>query len=632
MYILQTLDLSAIDVSIPECLYFRSRSRESWQHRKNEGVRRACTIAERNDDLEFSTFFGAFSLTTWCGTAGLDEITIEADIDGTCTLRVLQENGMEPRTVLWEGDVHGSAGAPTRITLSGLKGRQGILYPQLEWAGAAFVIRGLRYYTSVPPRRDVALAIIMPTFRREQYVRTNMSIISERVIAKLGNRRVGLFVIDNGKTLGTAAPAGVKIIPNGNYGGAGGFSRGVIAAMESRAGFTHVLFCDDDVMIDPESFCRLYSLLGYVDEKTIVGGGMINMNDRARLHELGAYTHAMQITMRKHALDLADVPSLTKYDRVEAMNYFGWWFFSCPLDAFQKEGMPLPVFVRSDDQEFCVRLLSRGWKVTTLLGCAIWHEEFHKKDAPIMDYYIIRNGFAAALLREERFSKWRAAATVYRLVSAALLSYRYEHAEYLMQGARDALKGPAFLASLDPSEFHAQMSKKQTEVMKPVGPTIYASEKYCPPIRPSRWKKLLVALTLNGHLLPKTAMRDDETVFAPGWAIEHLHSHRLEAIFRRPTVLYCEPTLAQGILCRIDRKRFFQLYADLGRLVLRMLSEYDAVRRSWREEEGYLTSLSFWRRHLRLGDEGPANEAMVARIETSRERKTLATSSQKPAA
>lgn len=629
MYTLQTLDLSNLDVNIPECLYFRSRCREAWQYRKNEGVRRITRPSDRCSDLEFSTFFGALSLTTWCGSVGLDEITIEFDLDGACLLRVWQENGMEPRTVLWEGELHGNKGAPVKVALSGLKGRLGVLYPQLEETGTSFTVHSLRYRTDTPPAKDVTLAIIMPTFRREQYVRTNMRLISEGVIAKLGEKRVRLFVVDNGKTLGTTAPRGVKIIPNGNYGGAGGFSRGVIEAMNSPSAFTHVLFCDDDVMMNAESVCRLHALLGYLGNKTIVGGGMINMSDRCRLHELGAHTRSMRITMRKHALDLADVQSLTRYDRVEAMNYFGWWFFSCPMEAFYSEGMPLPVFVRSDDQEFCVRLLSKGWKTATLLGCAVWHEEFHKKDAPIMDYYIARNGLAAAWLREDRFNKWRMLSAIFRMVKDALLSYRYEHAEYLMRGMSDAMKGPEFLMSLDPSEFHAKMSRSQTEIMKPVTHATFVSEKYCPHVSTSRWRGLLVTLTLNGHLLPRWALKNDETVFSPGWAIEHLHSHRFAAIFRKPTVLYCEPTLAQGILCRLDRKRFFQLSAEFLRLAYRMFSNYDSVRRNWREGEGRLTSLSFWRSHLRLeADDQQAAHDVVTRIEAGRERKAL----QKPAA
>ena len=56
-----------------------------------------------------------------------------------------------------------------------------------------------------------------------------------------------MFVVDNGRTLDAEGLSDdlITVIPNENVGGAGGFARGMIAALESDEDFTHVLLMDD---------------------------------------------------------------------------------------------------------------------------------------------------------------------------------------------------------------------------------------------------------------------------------------------------------------------------------------------------------------------------------------------------
>ncbi|MCX8013450.1 MAG: glycosyltransferase, partial [Rectinema sp.] len=108
--------------------------------------------------------------------------------------------------------------------------------------------------TVTPPSFSPQIGVIMPASRRETYV---VDSIEKFLAWRQENPQpdLTLFVIDNGRTLQQSATNGnVRIISNRNVGGAGGFARGLLEA--EAAGCTHVIFCDDDVIIEPEAFAR----------------------------------------------------------------------------------------------------------------------------------------------------------------------------------------------------------------------------------------------------------------------------------------------------------------------------------------------------------------------------------------
>ena len=127
------------------------------------------------------------------------------------------------------------------------------------------------------------------TYKREQYVLRNMNTLSRWMKAneafKTDNAQntgstpeasghIHVFIIDNGKSLGDckeftdliASTNNIEVIPNDNSGGAGGFSRGMIEAMNRREelSLTHLLMMDDDAVFDPDLFTRLYGFLSFL--------------------------------------------------------------------------------------------------------------------------------------------------------------------------------------------------------------------------------------------------------------------------------------------------------------------------------------------------------------------------------
>lgn len=139
----------------------------------------------------------------------------------------------------------------------------------------------------------VRIAAVVCTYKRESYVLRNLKQITA-FLAKPENQdlRLCYWLIDNGRTLtehdeirelAKSYPDVIRIIPNSNTGGAGGFTRGMMEAIREKEalGLTHVLLMDDDAVFDPELFVRAYGFLRGRKEwwKNIALGGSLWRED-----------------------------------------------------------------------------------------------------------------------------------------------------------------------------------------------------------------------------------------------------------------------------------------------------------------------------------------------------------------
>lgn len=578
-------------VGVSEALFFRAEPRREWLLDARGGA----GTSHAGASLAFGTFFGGLSLTTWCGPAGLDEITIELQLRGRCTVEIYADNGYEEPQLLRQQRVTSEGGA-VHLAFSGLRARRGVLYPVLRLQpGDSLDLHAVRYWTPTPPPRQVRLAIVMPTFKRDAYVRQNVQRIAAGLLAH-EPRRCKLFVIDNAESLQLDPVQGVELVRNPNFGGSGGFARGLLEVERDPEPFTHALFCDDDVTVDPLAIQRVLALAGYLEQDCVVAGGMLKMGKQNMLHEKSANVVGMYFSSNRSNDDLTKAQAVARYDESTYSTFCGWWFVCYPLRAAPQGFMPFPFFVGWDDVEMGLRCDERKLRTVTLLGVAIWHEEFEKKDVNWRWYYHSRNGLVTAALYE---SGTRALRQSWIEIMTALLTYRYERAEYMIDGLLAVAEGPEALRSIGADQRHRELLERQhqpfTDVSREVIP-----DRYLKPLKPSRLRKLLTRLTMNGHLLPRALFKSAERPSHPGWVVENLHSRSLVRIFRSPKVVYYEPTSGKGMVCTVDHARYYRL---LGRLLRRWLAlrlRWSAVREGWRAEHAHLTSAGFWRDYLGL--------------------------------
>lgn len=130
---------------------------------------------------------------------------------------------------------------------------------------------------------DVELVLSTTTFKKEAFIERNIGLVKEQIVESADPiaEHFHMYVMDNGRTLDAEKLTSdrITVIPNDNVGGAGGFTRGMITAMEQDPKATNILLMDDDVAVSPESIKRTYNLLRILKEEhreDMISGAMLN--------------------------------------------------------------------------------------------------------------------------------------------------------------------------------------------------------------------------------------------------------------------------------------------------------------------------------------------------------------------
>jgi galactofuranosylgalactofuranosylrhamnosyl-N-acetylglucosaminyl-diphospho-decaprenol beta-1,5/1,6-galactofuranosyltransferase len=446
------------------------------------------------------------------------------------------------------------------------------------------------WVTTAPPRRTPDLMLSVTTFRREEAARRTVDRFRRFRTESALRDHVRMLVVDNGRSLTVGAGDGVEIIENENLGGAGGFTRGLLAAQETGA--THCLFMDDDATIQMEAISRTWWFLAYaLDPRTTVAGGMIDAVHRWRLAEAGA-TFELGCRPRFGGLDLRDRDLVfeMEYETTDPGPgdlYGGWWFFAFPVDRVQY--LPFPFFVRGDDVSFS---LANDFSVVTLPGVASVQESFTDKASPLNWYLDFRSHLAHHLsLPDKRRSWWQLQRMVFDFYTRTVRRFHYDSLAAVNLAFEDVLAGPGFF------DRNADMAQRRADLKAMT--TTEAWQEVSPPpkaraVRLPRPLRALMRMTLNGHLLP---IGDDVglglTLVAP-----YREDFRKAYGASRITYLSADETKAYTV--RRDSRRFWHESRRLLRNTLRLRRSYRRTLRQWHTGYGRLTSHEYWERKLGL--------------------------------
>ena len=458
----------------------------------------------RRERVDLITFFNAFSHRKWTKVTGLRDLSLR--LTGVGSARV------EIKTVYPNGDsqiifggVISLVNEPIEIPL-GNPGQIGgeLIGIEIIALSEDAVLASASWITREPPRREVRIAAVITTFRREIAAETAIKRFSSETIPGLPAGVLQLFVVDNGHSLSKPPPPGVRIISNQNLGGAGGFTRGLIEAQDSGY-FSHVLFMDDDASCESESVWRTVALLSRMgDERASISGAMLLADDPCLQFEKGAFldckgSNPYPLNALCNNKNLSSKIQLVHNDYFEMANYGGWWFFAFPIAAIEK--LPFPFFVRGDDVDFSI---SNKLPIVTLNGIASWCDSFAYKANPVTDYLANRSIVALAFMHASGRGQLKALFIVFKI--AIKLGFRFDYAGMaaVVDGLKDAGKGPVYFGN-NPAPLVALSRVKQrinsTKVqfadlvnLRPVHrPTVLV------------WR-IVACVTLGGHLLPNWIM------------------------------------------------------------------------------------------------------------------------------
>ncbi|WP_022868135.1 glycosyltransferase family 2 protein [Schaalia vaccimaxillae] len=173
----------------------------------------------------------------------------------------------------------------------------------------------------------------------------------------------------------------VRLITQANFGGSGGYARGMI---ESLALPDHaVLLSDDDAFLPAESLRRMrvyQALAAQRSKRTIMGTPVLDVDEPTRLQICAEYvrdrdffwTKADALTTPRSTLE--DPAALVDaLERHHQPNYTGWWGCLLPPGTVNEVGLPAPFFLKWDDAEYGLRAHRLGYDIEVLPGTGVWH-------------------------------------------------------------------------------------------------------------------------------------------------------------------------------------------------------------------------------------------------------------------
>ena len=455
--------------------------------------------------------------------------------------------------------------------------------------------------------KDVTLCLATTTCHKEQFITHNMELLQKEILEADDDMKNHFYVhvIDNGETLDAEALSGwhMTVHPNHNTGGAGGFTRGMIEALENAPKATHVLLMDDDVVMLPESIRRTYQLLQVVKpaySDAIIGGAMLRYEEMNMQHEdIGTVFRPSNLGLRplKPALNQRDLFA-NLYNEGKhygsIYQYQAWWYCCIPIKVVEENRLPLPIFIRCDDVEYGLRCKKH---IITMNGICVWHMAFVNKYNLAMDrYQIIRNLLidrAVGSISDE-MDLDRYAMLCFR---SELLKYNYNGAEICLKALKDYMKGPRFLEKDQGEKIlkeNVQMNEKFVPLEEFKLTEFYPEETYWDVPR-KRLDTLWYRITFNGQRF---------------WPTSWLKESWLPVLFndvyqpakytKRRNIFVVNPELKIATNRLIDKKKYKRLKKDWDATFKYYKKHKQEIEKEYKDAFPYLTSKEFWKKYLEI--------------------------------
>lgn len=602
---LQNLLFPSTETCTEEGMYFRRTGKaEFFWHT-------ARVKLHKGDALHFDTYFNGFSAEKWRKYTGISEVYLTVKLKGTVRVTLFRKEkiGTAIETE-FTGDHLCHAEEETEYSFpfrcASANGMYGF---SLSCENKSAEFYGGYYSAGIPEGniRRVKIAANICTYRRERFLENNLALLNRRFLENPDSELCGsleVFVSDNAGTLEREKLSSDKIhlFGNKNTGGAGGFTRGLmeIARVKEERGFTHALLLDDDVLIEPESIFRTFTLLSCLKEEyadVFVGGAMLRLDRRNIQVEAGAAWNGGEIISFKGGLNLVDCDACLYNELEENAQFNAWWYCAFPIDIVTEDNLPLPLFIRGDDVEYGLRNMKR---LILMNGICVWHEPFEKKHSSFLFYYILRNRLIDNALHGMALPVGQLASLLQTQVMEQVRLYRYKNARLLLRGVEDFLRGVDWLAQQDGEELHKEIMAEgyrlqYLEDLEDRCPFLYPL--YEDSVRagnPTTLKyRLLRKYTVNGIFhLPSSGERPYN--IAPAEGAKDINVYRTDKVLnydyasRKGFVTYKSPEEAAEVIRRLKR------------LCKRLTLDYDRAVRDFQENGKRLMSRKFWESYLEL--------------------------------
>lgn len=561
------------------------------------------------ETLSLGTYCNAFSIGKWRKYTNLDNLSLRLEYDGKAEIKGYHALGSrEIQGTLGNGHKQrflvGSCTCrelPVEIqeTEKGCRicftelPEDGILYVTLRDCGG-LKLHGGAYETESVKCNEVNLALGICTYRREDYVKKNVTSVIREAIENPDSplyEHLEVFISDNGQTLAKDLFANRKIhiFPNKNAGGAGGFTRTMMEAFLRRedSPFTHIILMDDDIVLDYRVLERTYHFLEHVKEECrdmMLGGEMFRLDRRYVQYEAGGVFRNLMLQACNQEWDMRKPEYVAANEIENPVNFSGWWYQCIPRSFVRKDNLPLPIFIHYDDVEYGIR---NPAGTILLNGICVWHPQGPNKASASMEYYNIRNDLIAACGSSEHITKRRVISTMAMFCAGHMLKYRYRAVDCILYAVEEFLKGPDYFMEIEPVQNHKKIAEFNYPMLTPEEAGVDLSDIKHETVE-EVGKGAYVRALLAGWFLPA---KNTTRVSGDG---------DIGCAFRAKRLYVYDEEKKSGILTEKSYKEAFRIAREYLRICKRIIKEFDACRDQWAEKKPSYTSMEFWETYLEL--------------------------------
>ncbi len=412
--------------------------------------------------VSFASYFNAFPASYWKRWTTVDEVVLRMAVRGTGRVDVYRSRPSGD-IIHIEGQYVRDAGewldVEFAVSLKPFEDGGWLWFDVFTEASTMQVTDAVWLADEPLPPQKVAVGIT--TFNRlDDCVQTLIALGEDPAVLDVVSK---VFVADQGarkirehERFGEAREAlggRLEVIEQANLGGAGGFTRALYESVDhTQPGFVdQILLMDDDIALEPDSILRSNAFARAAKKPVIVGSQMLNLQARSRLHTNGEIVDLASFVWRRapgavwdHDFGTHSLRETRALHRRIDATYNGWWMCLFPREVVERNGLPLPLFIKCDDAEYSLRALAKGVPTVTLPGSAVWHEPWtdksDTKDWTV--YFHLRNRLVMAALHAPHDMRKMLLAQGVRTTARRLLSMAYSTVALEMKAIEDFMAGP----------------------------------------------------------------------------------------------------------------------------------------------------------------------------------------------
>lgn len=575
-----------------------------------------CIYLSCGGRLSTDTYFNSFSIEKWVKYTNVNKIFLKLSAKGIFNLKIVNsylafDNVIS--NVVKSFIVTNDMMKELIIDLTFCKKLKGIIYFEVE-ALENVIIKDAAYCTDVEFNLP-NLALVICTFKREPYIHRFVNNFKNYHLCN----NLQAFIVDNGKTLSDKDfPMNIKLIANRNYGGAGGFSRGMI---EVRS-FNHsakpgkhldfIILMDDDILVDFSVFDKLLPFLSLRKTKYnnyFFAGTMCSLDDKKIQYERYGKWCGSGFTQMSPNFDLEQKICVLKNERSDYFTFgtAGWWFSCFSTEMLTPNNLAFPCFFRGDDIEFTIR---NGSNIMTLNGINVWHEPFYKKYSIVAeDYYLLRNTLVLNTLYLNWIGPISNIKYLFKRFSKSIIKYDYDSAELIIRALKDYSKGCAFFKSTNPEELNNELSKFNHKLLSMdqlvneyvaddfIGNALNKHDK-------NKLAKIIRFLTFNGNLLPSMLLKNEFSVALVGYGARAINFYRMKKVLNYD--LFSE----KGYYTERNFKKATLLTLRFIRAAVLYKIRFEKIKKDYQCNFHDLQTQTFWEKYLGINDKNQNQNQM----------------------